>query len=326
MAVTAQEPSSDTRHPDPAGGGGAAVSDAAEVRGHGEADAEDPQTGEDEGAKEGVKEKFLTYARRLGPTGPLAVVALVMPPLGGFLILGTLNIVGPWLMDLGLLGLAIYIVGFAVFAGLALLPTYSQALLGGWAFGLWGGIPAALCGFFGGALIGYLIASKASGTRVTEIINEKPKWAAVRDALIGQRVHLSGDGRGPGFWKVFGIVTLVRVPPNSPFALTNLVMASVGVPRLAYLLGTLVGMAPRTIAAVYIASEAETMWTGEVDRPWWLFAAGLVGTFAVLGVIGYIANKALARVTRNGVEANGEADGPASEEPLVEEARDTLSS
>jgi MFS family permease len=34
------------------------------------------------------------------------------------------------------------------------------------------------------------------------------------------------------------IVTLVRLPPNSPFAITNLVLASAGVPRPVYLLGT----------------------------------------------------------------------------------------
>ena len=231
--------------------------------------------------------------RRLGPTGPLAIIASTLPAIGGFLLLGTLNLAGPWLRSHDEVGVAIYIAGFAILAGLALLPTYAQAILGGWAFGFAIGFPAALLGFGGAALLGYIIARQASGQRVIDLINEKPKWKAVYDALAGS-----------GFWKTLGIVTLLRVPPTSPFALTNLVMAATRVHPLAYMLGTLIGMAPRTGLAVYWAARAAELDLGQGKNIWFMII-GIVLAIIVLAIIGQIANNAIARVT--GMEANSTA-------------------
>ena len=233
-------------------------------------------------------DSWSSIARRLGPAGPLAVVAAVMPALGGILLLVYINEAGVWLRSHGLAGVALYTAAFAVLAGLALLPTYAQAALGGWAFGLAIGFPAALAGFFGGAVIGYYVSRGASGDRVEALIREKPKWRAVRDALVGR-----------GFWPTFGIVTLLRLPPNSPFALTNLVMASVRVPPAPFILGTLIGMAPRTGAVVALAAMANAASAADAvkERPPWLIPVGIGITIAVLLVIGHIANKAIAKVT-----------------------------
>lgn len=228
--------------------------------------------------------------RTLGPVGPLAVVCASMPAIGGLLLLFVF--MGPLSMFLRrheALGVAIYIVGFIVFAGLALLPTYAQAILAGWAFGFSIGFPAALAGFLGASLVGYFIAAKASGERIVGTIDKNPKWKAVLDALAGQ-----------GFWKTLGIVTLVRVPPNSPFAITNLVMASVRVPKGAYVIGTLVGMAPRTGVAVYLATMIEGQINSEAiraARPAWMMPVTIVLSLVALGVIGHVANRAIRRVT-----------------------------
>lgn len=246
-----------------------------------------------EGGAEGASgrgsgETFGSLFRRSGAAGPLAIVASIMPPLGGFVLLWKIELVGEFLRSHGTAGLALYAFAFAVLAGLALLPTYAQAVLGGWAFGFAAGFPAALAGFFGGALIGYGVAWGATGDRVKNIIDEHPKWKAVRQALIGS-----------GFFKTLGIVALLRLPPNSPFALTNLAMAAAKVPRLPYLLGTLIGMAPRTGVAVYIASQIQDLATATETRPKWLIFAGIGLTIVVIVVIGHIAKKALERVTRS---------------------------
>ncbi|MEL7474510.1 MAG: VTT domain-containing protein, partial [Planctomycetota bacterium] len=226
--------------------------------------------------------------QRLGPAGPLAVIALILPAIGGFALLGTLNIVGPWFKSHDELGVVVYAVGFAVFAGLAILPTYAQAALGGWAFGLWVGFPAALVGFFGGSIIGYAIARRASGDRVQELMREHEKWRLVRDALVGA-----------GFWKTLGIVTLVRIPVNSPFAATNLVMAAVKTPVAPYLIGTLVGMAPRTLAYVYVASLIQGEFTSEdvTSKPVWYLPAALISAVVVIVIVGWVANRALKQAT-----------------------------
>lgn len=224
--------------------------------------------------------------RRLGAAGPLALVAAIFPAIGGFVLLGTLDPVGRWLVDIGAAGVVVYAVAFALLSGFALLPTYAQAILGGWAFGFAVGFPAALAGFLGGAAIGYVIARRAASEPVTRMIDEKPRWAAVRDALVG-----SGPVR------TFGIVTLVRLPPNSPFALTNLVMGTTRVAPVPYLLGTLVGLAPRTGVAVYLAAGVKDLMSAEKARPSWLFWSGLAVTVVAVLVIGSIAQRALRRVT-----------------------------
>lgn len=249
-------------------------------------------------------DSIFSFIKRLGPASVLAAGAAFLPPLGGFLLLAKINTVGEWLRSHEHEGIAMYITGFAILAGLAILPTYASAILGGWAFGFAIGFPAALCGFLGGALIAYGVCRPTAGDRVEKIIAEKPKWKAVRDALVGGSAL-----------KTLGIVTLLRVPPNSPFALTNLVLSSVKVPLWIFLLGTLVGMAPRTAVAVFIASKLQNQLASEVaeQRPWWIIAAGIVLSLVVLGVVGLIAQKALAKMTEQaGSSGNSAAAGAGS--------------
>jgi uncharacterized membrane protein YdjX (TVP38/TMEM64 family) len=218
----------------------------------------------------------------------LAVVAAFMPAIGGVLTLAYADTLGTWLRSHGTEGVLLYAAAFAVLSGLALLPTYAQSFLGGWAFAFQWAFPAALAGFLGGAWIGYELARGAAGHRVEKIIEEKPKWLAVRNALVGR-----------GFWPTLGIVTLIRLPPNSPFAISNLVMASVEIGRLPYLLGTLIGMAPRTAAAVFIGGLFRDVAAKEAleQRPWWMLPVGIGCAAVVLLILWAIANRAIARVT-----------------------------
>jgi uncharacterized membrane protein YdjX (TVP38/TMEM64 family) len=232
-----------------------------------------------------------SMVRRLGPTGPLALLATFGPPLGTAALVWKATAISAFLKAQGPAGVILYTGAFALLAGLALLPTYAQAILGGYVFGLGLGIPAALTGFLGGALIGYLIADRASGGRVMALMDEHPRWRLVRDALVGV------DRQGHGLWRTMAIVALIRLPPNSPFAITNLVMASVKVPLLPFLFGTVVGLSPRTIAAVYLGSTLKTL-TGESLRSAggrWVLIAGVVTTIIVILVIGRLAQRALTR-------------------------------
>jgi len=226
---------------------------------------------------------------RLGPAAVLGFIAATLPPLGSIALFYYMNDLGAWLRGHGTQGLVYYALGFGLFAGLALLPTYASAALGGWAFGFANGFPAAMSGFVLGSLIGYAIARPTASSRVESLINEKPKWKTVRDSLVGS-----------GFWRTLMIVTLVRVPPNSPFAVTNLVLASVRVPVVPYALGTLLGMAPRTAVVLWVASHLQGQMAKDAlkQTPWWLIAAGIVLSLTVLGVLGLIGNRALARVTK----------------------------
>ncbi|MCC6661978.1 MAG: TVP38/TMEM64 family protein [Phycisphaerales bacterium] len=241
--------------------------------------------------------------RRLGPAGALGVLWSVAPAVLGSFLLIYLGTVGDWLRARES-GLAIYTIAFMVAAGLGILPTYAQAILGGWVFGLSFGLPAALLGFLGGAIIGYAAARTVARTRVEQLIAENPKARAVREALVGR-----------GFWSTMGVVALLRLPPNSPFALTNLVMAAVGVPRVAFAVGTLLGMTPRTAVAVAFAAVAarggrdiqEFLKEGPGK---WALIIGIGVMFGVLALIGHIGKKAAERV----VSSRGPAPGQAGQE------------
>ncbi|MCA9288292.1 MAG: TVP38/TMEM64 family protein [Phycisphaerales bacterium] len=252
-------------------------------------------------------ETIASVARKLGPVTFLAAFAAFMPAIAGIALLSTLNPVGDWFKSHDDLGVLLYVIAFMLLAGLAFLPTYSQAVLGGWAFGFAIGFPAALAGFFGGSIIGYTLANSIGGDRGDRLINEHPKWSAVRDTLVGGK-------EGVGVFRTIGIVALLRLPPNSPFALTNLVMAAAKVPRMPFAIGTLVGMAPRTAAAVYIAGLIQ----GEFNRdaineatPWWILPTGIVVTIVALGIVGLVANKAIHKVT--GYRKGQPAPAPAAE-------------
>ncbi len=223
--------------------------------------------------------------RRLGPMGPMAIIAASLPAIGGFVVLGTMGPMGAWLRDHGSLGVAVFIAAFAVLAGLALLPTYAQSVLAGWAFGLATGSTAAMAGITGASLIGYLVARRGAGDRFVKLIDEQPKWRAVYDALIR-----SGPGRA------LLTVTLLRIPHNSPFAITNLVMAACRVSPWVYIVGTVIGIAPRTVLAVYLGARARhTDFAMPHER--WLYIVWVAGAVLALAVIGVIANHAVKRVT-----------------------------
>jgi uncharacterized membrane protein YdjX (TVP38/TMEM64 family) len=229
--------------------------------------------------------------RALGPTGLLGLAWTAAPAICGTLLLAALGPLSEWLLYRRSLGLALFTVVFVFGAGLGFLPTYAQSILGGWVFGVALGLPAALVGFAGGALLGYAVARRVSHDRVEELVLGNAKARAIRDALVG---------RGP--WRTLLVVALLRLPPNSPFALTNLVMATTGTPLPAFLGGTVLGMLPRTAVAVSLAAAAAATGAEDIQtfvrhRGPWLLAAGIVGGMAVLGVVGAIARRALRHVT-----------------------------
>lgn len=235
-----------------------------------------------------------------GRAGPAAIVAAILPALGGFILLGSIPTIAPRLAELGPAGLALYIAIFALTSGLALLPTFAQAALGGYAFGLTLGLPGALCGFLGGSIIGYLTARRITGDDAIAGIQRHPKWNAV---VRGFFPDTAGDHHHRGFWRTLGIVTLIRFPPNSPFAVTNLVLASVKVDLVPFAAGTLIGMLPRTAVVVYLGTLVE----GEVSRdaltdtrPGWFLPVGIALSVAVLLILARLGDLAIKKAVARG--------------------------
>jgi len=226
-------------------------------------------------------------SRRLGPAAILTLLAATLPLLGVLLVAASFVKLSPWLQSHTLLGILIYVLTFWLLGGLAVIPTWVHSGLGGLAFGFAAGYPAALVSFLGASLVAYAIAYHASGDRVTKLISEHPKSLAVYNALLRS-----------GFCRSLIIITLIRITPTSPFAVTNVIMAATRAPLLPFILGTLLGLGPRTAAVVYTASQAHKL---DVHNPYEtaFFIAGLLAIALALLLIIILSKRALAQMTNN---------------------------
>lgn len=225
------------------------------------------------------------WVRRLGAAGPFALVLSFCPPLGGFALLATLTSSGPWLRDLGFGGILIYFFGIGLLLGISLVPTYTSAILAGWAFGFAIGWPLALATLTVASVLARAVGGWVAQDRVMAIIREYPALAAVHRALLGSPTRRTAL-----------VVTLLRVSPMSPFALTNFALAAARVPLGAYVFGTVVGLAPRTALAAFAAAGLEQLLFERVgDRT--TVIVGIAVTVAAFGVIGLLAKRALRNLT-----------------------------
>lgn len=240
-------------------------------------------TGED-----GVAEKrelttadMLATLRELGPTvSTLAITSLTLPGvMGMFVLFSVVALVGEvaLLIDLSSMidpaGTATFIaiasVGYAIVMSIAtgsmLAPTYATATLAGALFGLMSGSVVAMVGVTGGALIGYFLGVALARGRVMDVIQRHERASVIHRAIIERNAVQEG-----------GVVALIRIPPNSPFALTNLLMSSTSVRLLPYAIGTAIGIAPRTIIAVWVGATIRGA-AEEGGSPWWTVAKIVIG-------------------------------------------------
>ena len=229
--------------------------------------------------------------RRLGPAMILGVAWATLPSFAGVLLVLNMEPISAALVGSSgsssqiLIGLSIYTAAFIILAGLGCLPTVSQAILAGYTFGVAFGLPAALIGFGGASLIGYELVRLVARKRVEHELSRSPRAMMVRDAL------LTASPR-----RAVLIVSLLRASPSAPFALTNLFLGCLGVSRRVFVLGTIIGMTPRTLAAVLIGVSF-TGWNGGFDQPRWVVFAGIAATIGALIVISKAASSALLKVS-----------------------------
>jgi len=223
--------------------------------------------------------------RRLGAAGPVAIALSFWPPLGGFVLLAFLTRLGPWLRLHETSGWALYVLIAGTLMGISFVPTFACAILAGWAFGFTVGWPLAALTITGASLIAYGIARGIARDRVIEIIRDRPSWNAVCTTLIGSTPT-----------KTILVVTLLRIPPASPFALANFALAAARVPLAEYTIGTFFGILPRTAAAAFAAAELEQLRFKNVGDTW-ITVAGIVITIVVCVVLGLLAQRALRQMT-----------------------------
>jgi uncharacterized membrane protein YdjX (TVP38/TMEM64 family) len=223
--------------------------------------------------------------KRLGPTGLVATAASFLPGATGTVILVYLPTLGDYLRDQGPVGAVLAGLSFVILGAAMLAPTFSFAALCGWSFGLAWGFPTALLAIVLAGYLNYVWVRLVARDRITDLLGKHPKADAVHKALLGGT---------PG--KTICIVTLLRLPPGFPFALGNVLLAATKVPLSQVMLGTFVGMIPRTFvvvsSAAVLSSLSENIRTDPLTRLVWIALALLS-----VAVIGWIGMKSLDRVT-----------------------------
>ena len=229
--------------------------------------------------------KIRTYFKELGSLTPVAVVSTFLPIVGSSILLATAYPLGYWLRENWEIAAAPYVFGIFLFCGLALLPTNVIGILGGWAFGFPLGIALLIFGIVGAALASFFINSRIVGDRLPNVFGAHPKAEAIYRALLGQSAR-----------RATLIIFLLRLSPAMPFALTNFLMASARVSTKSFLIGTFLGMLPRSSAVVFGgAGLSELSFDSREDA--WLLVFGIAATILSVLVIGAISKRALERLT-----------------------------
>ncbi|MCA9302730.1 MAG: VTT domain-containing protein [Phycisphaerales bacterium] len=244
-----------------------------------------PQGGE----KPADHESIGQVAKRLGPAAWLGVAWTVLPMTSWIWFFPQIPAFAGYLKgetaagpERIAIGVAVYTLFFSVSAGFGIIPTMTQAALGGYAFGVLIGGTAALVGVTCAATIGYLLADRIAKKRIESEIHSHPKAEIVRDALLRENP-----------WQTLGILILLRM--NSPFSLMNYAMNVVGTRLWMYVLATIIGMGPRTFVAAWLGQQASDL--TKIDKPKWMVISTIVLTLLMLFIITHIANKALHRIT-----------------------------
>ena len=181
--------------------------------------------------------------------------------------------------------MAVYFLLCGILIGISFVPTYACAILAGWAFGFVIGWPLAMVTISVASLLAYVIGRWVARDRVHEVIQGNAKANAIYRSLLGTR-----SGR------TMLVVALLRVPPASPFALANFVLAAARVPIFEYAIGTLIGIVPRTAMATFAAAGLEQLQFKNVSATW-MVVAGIVATIVVCVVLGVLSKRALRQMS-----------------------------
>lgn len=172
---------------------------------------------------------------------PYLVGAFAVIPL---LISGTvLGIIesGTWSLDTdSMLHLALFFAGAACGMAAALIPTTFVAILSGYYWG-WAG--------FGGVLISYPIAA-VLGLYIGRFLFAKTGQRLLNNPKYQKLLTGLED-------RPLAMLIFARLSPVLPFAMSNLLLGQLRLPMGTYLLGTIIGMLPRTVFFFFLGTQAK---------------------------------------------------------------------
>ncbi len=192
---------------------------------------------------------------------------------------------GIWMQANPAVSAPLFVAGVLIFCGLALLPTNLIGILAGWAFGFWFGLLLMVIGVVGSATVSYFINLRLTGDTLTALTERNARADAIHRALTNE-----------GYFKTTSVITLIRMSVVMPFAFTNFFLAAARVPISSFVLGTFLGMLPRSGAMVLLGAGLSVLTFDNFNDVWFL-AAGIPATVILIIVIGVMSRRALDRLT-----------------------------
>jgi uncharacterized membrane protein YdjX (TVP38/TMEM64 family) len=198
------------------------------------------------------------------------LMPLIMSGLVSIWVYGNINEIE----NLSAINLVLIWIGLSLAMGFSLIPTTFVAILAGFIWGVGSIIPLIVSYIFA-TIIG---ASLSKWIDNDQILSQISKNEKVKNVLL----KLQNEQ--------FKIVALARLSPVFPFGISNVVFTYLGVPLRLLLMAGIVGMLPRTIFMVWLASKAEsiqkvfnTSWQAYLQSP--IFIIGILSVFALFIVV-----------------------------------------
>lgn len=143
--------------------------------------------------------------------------------------------------------------------GLALIPTTLVAIIGGYLLGLYA-LPPMVIAYLIAVMIGYFLAKKVDGGRFLQSL--------LKEALV--QPYVLNIQRQP-----IKTVFYAKLSPILPFGISNLLLAFLGVLPRSLLIGSLLGMLPRTALATFAGWQLKAIGerlvnAGQSSTDWWV--------------------------------------------------------
>lgn len=192
--------------------------------------------------------------------------------MAGFFSLWAINH-APLLLHLSTGGQIVFWLAAAFATGLALLPSSYVASVAGFIWGFACVWPLVISYMLATA-IGYYVSRWLNGQKIMSQLQKNPKAKAILERFQNEQ---------------FIIIVLSRLSPVFPFGVSNVVFSYLGVRLPNLLLAGILGMFPRSLFLVYLASKAsyiQSLFESGQMRPYYL----PVGILAVASsvALGYL--------------------------------------
>ena len=225
--------------------------------------------------------------KNLGRFGPILLFAIIAPGVGALVLAGTFELWYESFKNIGSILIPLYLILATLLAGFSLIPTHAASLVAGMLFGtIWGPI-YALSTIIAAALTSYIFFKLLLGAKAMEMFSMESKANEIYRELLNHN----------GF-RTFYIIALIRLSPIMPFAATNVLLSAGKVKLKEFLLGSLMGLAPRVII-VSMAGAGLTKLDLSIGSHKGILIAGIAATFLVIFIMSSISKNVLKKISQN---------------------------